>query len=160
MNYLLTSLIVAFASFNAAAMDTNHKGHEMQFDTIEISGLVLSKFKARATIGQMPNSGAYGEIRSAKGDRLVRVSSDAADVVELHKHINDDGVMRMREAPEGFTIHPGQAMKMTPGGYHIMLLNVRESLKAGTMINLVLQFESGKTAEIAIPVVSVRAMHH
>ena len=49
---------------------------------------------------------------------------------------------------------------MTPGGYHIMLLDVRESLKAGTMINLVLQFESGKTAEIAIPVVSVRAMHH
>ena len=160
MKHLLMSLIVSIASFSATAMDANHKGHEMQFDTIEVNGLVLSKFKARATIGQMPNSGAYGEIRSAKGDRLVRASSDAANVVELHEHINDNGVMRMREALEGFTIHPGQAMRMTPGGYHIMLRDLKESLKAGTMINLVLQFKSGKTAEIVIPVVSVKAMHH
>ena len=160
MKHLLMGLIVAITSFNAAAIDTNHKGNGMQFDAVEINGLLLSKFKARATIGQMQNSGAYGEIRSTKGDRLVRASSDAAEVVELHQHINDNGVMRMREATEGFTIDPGQTMKMTPGGYHIMLFSVREPLRAGTMINLVLQFESGETAEIVIPVISVKEMHH
>lgn len=160
MKHLLMSLIVTITSFSTSAMDKNHKGHGIQFDTVEISGLVLSKFKARATIGQMPNSGAYGEIRSPKADRLVRASSDAANVVQLHAHINDNGIMRMREETEGFTMNPGKTMKMTPAGYHIMLLGVREPLKAGTMINLILEFESGKTAEISIPVVSVKQMHY
>ena len=82
----------------------HHKTHHHQsnsFVTVEVDGLVLSKFRARASIGQMKNSGAYGEIQSNTYDRLIQASSSVAAVVELHEHINDNGIMRMRKVEGG-----------------------------------------------------------
>jgi copper(I)-binding protein len=51
-------------------------------------------------------------------------------------------------------------MVMKPGGYHIMLIGLKAPLEAGTTIDLSLEFESGKTFDLTIPVVSIKAMHH
>ena len=105
MHKLLTGLCVALLSIQSVAMDKDHhKSHHHQsnsFVTVEVEGIVLSNFRARASIGQMKNSGAYGEIQSNTYDRLIRASSSVAAVVELHEHINDDGIMRMREVEGG-----------------------------------------------------------
>jgi len=108
----------------------------------------------------MKNSGAYGEIRSNTDDRLIKASSSVAKMVELHEHINDNGVMRMREVEGGVVLPAGESMVMQPGGYHIMLIGLHEPLKADSSMDLSLEFESGKTVNLSIPIVSIKKMHH
>ena len=164
MHKLIAGLCVALLSIQSVAMDKDHhKSHHHQsnsFVTIEVEGLVLSNFQARASVGQMKNSGAYGEIQSNTNDRLVQASSSAAAVVELHEHIHDNGIMRMREVEGGLPLRANQAMIMKPGGYHIMLISLHEPLKAGDTMDLSLKFESGKLIELSIPIVSIKKMHH
>ena len=63
----------------------------------------------------MKNSGAYGEIQSNINDRLIQASSSVASVVELHEHIHDNGIMRMREVEGGLPLRANQSMIMKPG---------------------------------------------
>ena len=161
---LPVALSAAFLSIPTLATDhrhtTNHQHQPMQFKPVENDGLKLSNFRARASIGRTQNSGAYGEILSTTSDRLIRASSSVANAVELHEHINDNGVMRMREVEDGFLIRPNESMVMRPGGYHIMLIGLHERLKANTSIDLSLKFESGRIADLLIPIVSIKKMHH
>ena len=157
----LTAALISVASFamnNGHNMD--HGGQHIQFKRIESNGITLSNFQARASIGRTKNSGIYGEIRAVKPDRLIGVSTSFASVAELHEHINDNGVMRMREVGGGLAINPGWPMIMKPGGYHIMLMGLHERLMAGKLIDLKLEFESGQILDISVPVVSITTMHH
>ena len=157
-------LVLVFFSVQVAAI--NHSQHMDQnakptaFEQVTADSITFSNFQARASIGRVPNSGAYGEIRSTSIDRLIKVNSSATSVVELHEHINDNGVMRMREAKAGFAINPSAPMVMKPGGYHIMLIGLQAPLEAGTTIELTLEFESGKTFDLTVPVVSIKTMNH
>ena len=157
-------LIFAFLSVQSVAMNhgqhMDHNAKPTAFKQVTADGITFSNFHARASIGRMPNSGAYGEIRSTSIDRLIKAKSSVASVVELHEHINDNGVMRMREVKAGFAINPSTPMVMKPGGYHIMLIGLKAPLEAGTTIDLSLEFESGKTFDLTIPVVSIKTMHH
>ena len=164
MHKLFTGLCVTLLSIQSVAMDKDHyKSHHHRsnsFVTVEVEGLVLSNFRARASIGQMRNSGAYGEIQSNTNDQLIQASSSVAAVVELHEHINDDGIMRMRKVEGGLALEANQSMIMKPVGYHIMLISLHKPLKAGDKMDLSLKFESGKLIGLSMPVVSVKKMHH
>jgi copper(I)-binding protein len=164
MNKFLTGLFIALFSIQGFAMShghsMSHQHQSTQFETVTVEGLTLSNFRARASIGPMKNSGAYGEIRSNTDDRLIKASSSVAKMVELHEHINDNGVMRMREVEGGVVLPAGESMVMQPGGYHIMLIGLHEPLKADSSMDLSLEFESGKTVNLSIPIVSIKKMHH
>ena len=164
MHKLFAGLCVALLSIQSVAMDKgHHKSHHHRsnsFVTVEVEGLVLSNFRARASIGQMKNSGAYGEIQSNTNDRLIQASSSVAAVVELHEHITDNGIMRMRKVEGGLALEANQSMIMKPGGYHIMLISLHKPLKAGDTMDLSLKFGSGKLIELSIPVVSIKKMNH
>ena len=157
----LTAALISVASFamnNGHNMD--HEGQHTQFKRIESNGIILSNFQARESIGSTKNSVIYGEIRAVKPDRLIGVSTSFASVAELHEHINDNDVMRMREVDGGLAINPGRPMIMKPGGYHIMLMGLHERLMVGKLIDLKLEFESGQILDISVPVVSIKTMHH
>ena len=164
MKIIFIGLTVALISVASFAMNNehnmNHGYQQTQFKRVELNGITLSKFHARASIGRTKNSGIYGEIQAVKTDRLVSISTSFASVAELHEHINDNGVMRMREVEGGFTINPPQPMVMRPGGHHIMLMGLHEPLIAGKVIDLRLKFESGKILDISVPVISIKRMHH
>jgi len=157
-------LVFAFFSVQSVAMNhgqhMNYNAKPTAFEQATADGITFSNFRARASIGRMPNSGAYGEIRSTSIDRLIKAKSTVASVVELHEHINDNGVMRMREVKAGLAINPSTPMVMKPGGYHIMLIGLKAPLEAGTTIDLSLEFESGKTFDLTVPVVSIKTMHY
>lgn len=157
----LTAALISVASFamnNEHNMD--HGGQQTQSQRIESNGITLSNFYARASIGRTKNSGIYGEIQAVKTDRLVSISTSFASAAELHEHINNDGIMRMRKIEGGLTINPGQPMVMKPGGYHIMLVELHQRLIAGNSIDLTLEFESGKILDISVPVVSIKKIRH
>jgi hypothetical protein len=77
---------------------------------------------------------------SAAADKLVSVSSPAAEKVETHVTIKDGDITRMREV-KGYDIPAGGAFELKPGGPHLMLVNLKAPLKEGESVPLLLRFE-------------------
>ncbi|AUH53709.1 hypothetical protein CXB49_19765 [Chromobacterium sp. ATCC 53434] len=100
-----------------------------------------------------PTGGVYLSLENqGKGaDRLVSASTPRAASAELHTHVNDNGVMRMRKVEGGVEIAPGQTVKFAPGSYHVMLVGLKQPLKAGDRFPLTLNFE--KAGSIVVDVV-------
>jgi len=73
---------------------------------------------------------------------LVSAASDAARIVELHDHINDGGVMRMRQVKEIAVPAKGETL-LKPGSYHIMLIDMKAPLKEGDHVVITLGFSDG-----------------
>lgn len=86
--------------------------------------------------------------------RLVKASSDAAKTVQLHTHIHDQGVMKMRQV-KNITILANSTTELKPGGLHIMLIGIQKPIVQGQIINLTLYFEDKSHVEIHAPVQSV-----
>jgi len=91
-------------------------------------------------------------------DRLVSASSGIAERVELHTHIKDGDVMRMREVEGGIPLPPGETVKLQPGGFHIMLLGLKQGLAAGSRFPLTLTFEKAGSVQVDVPVEAMGSM--
>jgi len=97
---------------------------------------------ARATPPGAKVAGGYMTIRNAgAADKLLSASSPAAAKVELHVHINDNGVMKMREVPGGYAIPAQGAFELKPGGAHLMFLDLKQPFKEGDKVPVKLKFE-------------------
>ena len=108
---------------------------------------------ARATAEGMANGAAYLVLKNEgkTADRLVSASSPAAAKVELHTHIDDNGVMKMREI-NAIDIGPDATVKLAPGGLHVMLLGLKEPLKKGKAFPLTLTFEKAGAVAVEVSV--------
>ncbi len=95
-----------------------------------------------------PNTAAYLTIASPGGqpDKLIKVECEDATTVELHDHINDNGVMKMRPVPF-IEIHK-DPVSLKPGSLHIMLMGLKASFQSKEKIPLTLHFE--KAGKITI----------
>jgi copper(I)-binding protein len=79
---------------------------------------------------------------SARADtRLVEVSSPIAGVVELHEMAMEQDVMRMRAVKAGLALPAGKPVELKPGGYHVMLMDLKGPVKAGDVVPVTLVFE-------------------
>ena len=97
-------------------------------------------------------------IGGKEGDRVISGSSPAAEVVELHTHIMESGVAKMRAIP-AIEVPAGKKVALKPGGLHIMLINLKAPLKAGDRIPLKLRFEKAGEVEITVPVAAQAPSH-
>jgi hypothetical protein len=88
---------------------------------------------------------------------IVKAASDAAKTVELHTHIHDNGVMRMREIAEIVIPANGQT-ELKPGGLHIMLIGPTRALKEGDMVEIELFFKDGSQTLVNAPVKKIMGM--
>lgn len=102
----------------------------------------------RATPPGATVAGGYMVLRNAgaSGDRLVGATSPASARVELHVHVNDNGVMKMREVP-GYDVPAKGTFELKPGGAHLMFMDVKRPFKEGEKIPVRLRFE--KAGEVA-----------
>lgn len=91
-------------------------------------------------------------------DRLVSATSPVAGRVELHTHIKDGDVMRMREVEGGIPLPSGQTVALQPGGLHIMLLELKQGLAAGSSFPLTLSFEKTGSVQVDVPVETIGSM--
>lgn len=108
---------------------------------------------ARASAGAAANGAAYMTITTAgaAADQLVKAASPVADKVELHTHILDGDVMRMRPV-SGITVNVGEPAVLRPGGLHVMLIGLKEPLKEGSQFPLTLTFEKAGTVTVQVDV--------
>ena len=105
----------------------------------------------RGTVAQQKATGLFAQITSAAGGKLVSVSSPVAGVVEIHEMAMDGNVMKMR-AVAGLDLPAGRAVELKPGGYHVMLLDLKRQLKDGETVPVTLTIEGrdGKKESIEI----------
>jgi periplasmic copper chaperone A len=115
---------------------------------------------ARATPGLAKNGGAYFTAVNGgmQADRIVGVSSDMASRTELHTHLNDNGVMRMRQVTGGIEVPPGGKVTFKPGSYHIMFIGLNKPFKKGDSFPVTLVFEKAGRQTVNVSVKSVGAM--
>jgi copper(I)-binding protein len=106
----------------------------------------ISEPWVRATVVQQKATGAFLQITSPVDARLVQVKSPVAGVVEVHEMAMDGNVMKMRAIP-GLDLPAGKAVELKPGGYHVMLMDLKQPLKAGDTVPLTLSIE-GKDKKV------------
>jgi hypothetical protein len=111
---------------------------------------------ARATPGKSTIGTAYATITAPAGDRLIGAATPVARVAEIHQHTMDNGVMKMRQV-DAVPLPAGQAVVLSPGGYHIMLVDLKAPLVAGQSFPLTLRFEKAGTVETDVPIGGVGA---
>ena len=143
------------------------KGKPMHHKTIVLLfGIVLS-FSASASDGGLAihdpyvrlappgikTTGAFMVIANAGGKdiSLVEAESPVAQTVQLHNHINENGVMKMRQVPS-IDVKANAQAELKPGSYHIMLIDLNKALTEGDLVPITLKFSDGQKKVIEAPV--------
>ena len=128
-------------------------------EEIKAGDLVISQGWSRATPGGAKIGGGYLTIenKGATPDRLIHVSGDVAGKIEVHEMAMKNGVMTMRPVDNGLTIEPGKTVKLAPGGFHLMMFDLKSPLKQGDKLPLTLDFEKAGKVKLSLDVEGVGA---
>ncbi len=107
----------------------------------------------RAVPPGQPNSAAFLVLKNADSadHSLVKADSPAASVVELHTHVQEGGMMKMRPV-EKIDVKAGSEAVLQPGGLHIMMMDLKKPLNPGDNVPITLTFEDGSSKSIDAPV--------
>jgi len=114
---------------------------------------------ARSPVPASPTVGAvYLTIKndSSQPDVLLSATSNVATQTMLHNNVTN-GITETMVPAGPVTIGPGKTLVLTPGGYHLMLMNINQHLAVGNTIHLTLDFERAGQINVAVPVVSILA---
>ena len=116
--------------------------------------LVITQAWSRATPGGAKIGGGYLTIenKGSAPDRLIHCSGDVAGKIEVHEMSMKNGVMTMRPLDNGLTIEPGKTVKLAPGGFHLMLFDLKNPLKQGDKVPVTLEFEKAGKVTISLDV--------
>jgi copper(I)-binding protein len=105
----------------------------------------------RATVSGQQATGAFMRLQSAKDTRLVSASSPLTPTVEVHEMAVQDNVMKMRQLP-ALELPAAKTVELKPGGYHVMLMGLKQEVKAGATVPITLVFEdkAGKRETLVV----------
>ncbi|MBW4460618.1 MAG: copper chaperone PCu(A)C [Nodosilinea sp. WJT8-NPBG4] len=110
----------------------------------------------RPSVPGQSGTGAFMKLTAPAGGRLVGISTPAAGVAEIHEMKMEGDTMRMRELPRGLELPPGQTVELKPGGYHVMMMDLKQALAKGATVPVTLKFEDAKgqktSLELKLPV--------
>lgn len=101
---------------------------------------------ARATVQGQKATGAFMKLTAKDNAKLVSASSPAAGVVEIHEMKMDGSIMKMRAIPS-LDLPAGKAVELKPGGYHVMLMDLKAPLQKETTVPLTLVVKDDKGVE-------------
>ncbi len=128
---------------------------------VQVGDLSIENPWARATAPSARNGAAFFTVTNdGASDRLIAASADVAEVVELHTHIMDGPVMRMRQV-EAIDVTGGTTTALQPGGLHVMLIGLHKPLVEGEQFPLTLTFETAGsvTVEVSVRSLGATGMH-
>ena len=134
-------------------------GSSARAEEVKAGDLVISQAWSRAT----PNGAKIGagyftiENKGAAADKLIRVTGDVSDKIEMHEMSMNNGVMKMRPVDGGLTIEPGKTVKLAPSGYHLMIMDLKSPLKQGGKVPVTLEFEKAGKVAVTLDVQGIGA---
>ncbi|HTA99998.1 MAG TPA: copper chaperone PCu(A)C [Bradyrhizobium sp.] len=134
-------------------------GSPLRAEEVKAGDIVITQAWARATPGGAKIGGGYLTIenKGSAPDRLIGGSAEIAGKVEVHEMAMKNGVMTMRPLDNGLTIEPGKTVKLAPGGYHLMMFDLKGPLKQGDKLPLTLDFEKAGKVKLSLDVEGVGA---
>ena len=136
---LITLIALSFCSFLAQAQN-----------------ILVQDAWVRATVPGQRSTGAFMKITAHDRATLVSASSASAGVTQVHEMKLEAGVMKMRAVIGGLDLPAGLAVELKPGGYHLMLMDLKSPLEEGTTVALTLQFTNAvgqpNKLELQLPV--------
>jgi copper(I)-binding protein len=134
-------------------------GSSARAEEVKAGDLVISQAWSRAT----PNGAKIGtgyftiENKGTTADKLVGVSGEVSDKIEVHEMSMNNGVMKMRPVDGGLTIEPGKTIKLAPNGYHLMIMDLKGPLKQGGKVPVTLEFEKAGKVAVTLDVQGIGA---
>lgn len=149
---------IAFAAALGAISWAVPLAASAQADGVKSGGVRIEHPFARPSAGTAGAGAAYMTIRGgATGDKLVSgLAAAVAGRVELHDHIREGDVMRMRKI-DAIDVPAHGAAELKPGGLHVMLMNLKQPLKTGESFDLTLVFEKAGAVTVTVPVLAMGA---
>ena len=144
MKKLQRLFIIAFLLMGLCPVDGS--AHEFM-----LGNLLIGHPWARASIGAATAGAAYLTItnQGTTSDRLVGASTPVAEKAELHTHLMEDGIMKMRQV-EGVDVEPGAPVEFQPSGLHVMLIGLKEPLIEGKTFPLTLTFQKAGKVKVNV----------
>ncbi|MFU2489870.1 copper chaperone PCu(A)C [Thauera sp. WH-1] len=115
--------------------------------------VTVSEAWVRATVPQQRATGAFMQLKSDADARLVSADSPVAGVVEIHEMVMDKDVMKMSRI-EALELPAGQAVELKPGGYHVMLMDLKAQVKEGDQVPLTIVIENKDGSQQSIELVA------
>ena len=152
----IKSIALAIA---CAAMLWHFLAAPARAEEVKAGDLVITQAWSRATPGGAKVGGGFLTIenKGSAPDRLIGGSAEVAGKVQVHEMAMNNGVMTMRPLDNGLTIEPGKTVKLAPGGYHLMLLDLKSPLKQGDKVPVTLEFEKAGKVKLSFDVQGVGA---
>ncbi|MBU1358225.1 MAG: copper chaperone PCu(A)C [Gammaproteobacteria bacterium] len=110
----------------------------------------------RQTVPGQSGTGLFMKLTAPSGARLVGASTPAAGIAEVHEMKMEGDTMKMRELPKGLELPPRQTVELKSGGYHMMLMDLKQPMRKGESIPMTLKFQDAKGAtselQLTVPV--------
>jgi copper(I)-binding protein len=113
--------------------------------------VTVSEPWVRGTVQGQKATGAFMQLKSADGGVLIAAESPVAGIVEIHEMRMEGNVMKMRAIPK-LELAAGRVVELKPGGYHVMLMDLKQPLKKGDTvpITLKIQGKDGKSQDVEV----------
>ncbi len=127
LNVLTATLLLACSALHA--------------QTVEVTDAWI-----RTTVQGQKGTGAFMNIKAKDDAKLVGISSPVAGVAEVHEMKMDGDIMRMRAVPE-LALPAGKSVQLKPGGYHVMLMDLKQPLAKDSQVPMTLRFRDAKGVE-------------
>lgn len=125
---------------------------------VDTSNVVIKDAWVRSTVPGQMGTGAFMKITAKTGTQLVGVSSPVAGVSEVHEMKMDKDIMKMRAMP-ALDLPAGKAVELKPGGYHLMLMDLKQPLLKDSKVPVTLTFKDAKGVqsrlELTLPVTNI-----
>lgn len=134
-------------------------GASARAEDVKAGDLVISQAWTRAT----PNGAKIGagyftiENKGKTADKLIGVTGEVSDKIEVHEMSMNNGVMKMRPVDGGLVIEPGKTVKLGPNGYHLMIMDLKSPLKQGGKVPVTLEFEKAGKVAVTLDVQGIGA---
>ncbi|MEE8392850.1 MAG: copper chaperone PCu(A)C [Rhodospirillales bacterium] len=153
------ALAAVILSWTAASSAGGHQGGVSIVNDYVKGDIVVEAPWARATPGKVRTGAAFMVIRNGggAGDRLIGVDSGAAKKTQLHRTSEEDGIMKMRHVM-AIEVKAHAAVRLEPGGYHVMFMGLGGPLKMGEAFAMTLTFEKAGPIEVMVKVMKAGAM--
>jgi copper(I)-binding protein len=125
----------------------------------DVGAIHISAPWARATPKGASSGAAYMTITNTgkTPDKVSCVSSDASAACQIHSMTMDNGVMQMRPVEGGLEIKPGETVTLKPGGFHVMLKDLKHPLEQGNTLKATLKFDSAGSVDVDYPIAAIGA---
>ena len=131
----------------------------MAGSTLHAQGVDVADAWARTSVQGQKATAAFMKITAKQNLQLVAVSSPVAGVVEVHQMKMENDIMRMRAVTGGLDLPAGKTVALTPGGYHLMVMDLKMALPKGSTLPLTLVFKDANGAQskmdLRVPVAAV-----